>query len=218
MPLYEQTKVLIKGVTIVWDGITRPEMLEAANGQPPGQKWNVKVVVPPNSPDLPLLSQLVNEELAAGEFRGQMPNGGIFPIGTAGPQEFGGGFAGWAVLNCTTYRQPQVFDEAGAVMQPMQYAQAIFPGQSIDVLVHCKTYNNKSKGVAARLDGLGVNVSANAQRLDIGGGNVAGAFGGGGAPAQQPQQPAQYQAPAQQPQQVGGYVAPQQSTNYLPQQ
>jgi hypothetical protein len=190
MPLVIDDKhVKIVGCTVVWDSITRPEVNDGGN-----TRWGVKVVVNPASPDIALLKQLADRELAESEFRGVLPNGGLMPIGTAGPQEFNGLFNGYAVLNCTTFRAPEVFDENGQRLDPMQYGSLLYSGQKVDVVVHCNAYNNKSKGVAARLDGLAIIASAQAPRIDVGGGgvDVSQAFGGGApAPVSQPAPPSQ---------------------------
>ena len=144
MPQYDEKHVKICGGLVVWDGITRPETLDDNSGQ----KWNVKLVIPPTSPDVSLFDQLARAELMNSEYKGALPNGGLWPISPTKPGEFGGGFDNWAVINCTTYKSPDVYDENGQLLQPMQYGQLMYPGQRIDVLVHCKAYNNKSKGIA----------------------------------------------------------------------
>ena len=201
------THIEIQNGIIVYDGITRPEALDPKPGQAPGMKWNVKILVAPTSPDLPALEQLAQQELANSPFKGVLPRGGNMPIGTAGPNEFNGMFTGYAVINCSTFRQPDVRDENGRQMSPQEYGPLFFNGQHIDVVVHCAAYDNVSKGVAARLDGIRVRASENAERLNIGGGgfDVGSVWGGGQA---QPQQ----QAPAQgQPQQQWGQQPQQQA-------
>ena len=105
--------MIIEGATIVWEGVTQPETLDAKGGQAGGFKWNLKLVVPPTSPDLPILDQLSQSELSDGEFKGVLPNGGLMPLGVARPDEFNGQFPGWGVFRVTTYRQPDVRDENG---------------------------------------------------------------------------------------------------------
>ena len=208
MPLYQDpnspiTCVMIKGAFIVWDGVTRPEANDGGN-----MRWNLKIVVPPNHPDIEILNQLANAELQASEFKGILPNGGIMPVGTAGPNEFSGLYPGWSVVNCSTFKTPQVYDEAGQPLDAMVYGAQLYTGQQVDVLVHCKSYNNKSRGIAARMDGFSIIVSANAARTEIGGGGVnsAGAFGGGAQQQPAQQQPAQQQPAQQQPQQATDFL------------
>jgi hypothetical protein len=211
MPILQQSPknmVVCRGI-VVWDGITRPEALEAKEGKAPGMKWNLKVVLEPNNPDLPVLDQLAQRELFEGEFKGVLPRGGNMPIGTVGPGEFKDLFPGCAVINVSTFRQPQVIGENGNALQPHEYGPLFYNGQRVDVILHCSTYNNVSKGVATRLDAVRVLTSENAPRIDIGGGgtfDTTSVWGGqqqNAAPAQgqgQPawgQQPQQNAAPAQ---------------------
>ena len=216
MPLHDDTHLILKDCTVVWDGITRPD--PSNDPAKPGMKWNLKIVAHPQNPDIALLNQLGINALNASEFKGVLPNGGLWHIGQASPQEFGGFFGGWCVVKASTYRMPKVFDENGLELDAMHYGRLLYPGQKVNLLVHCKTYNDKSKGVATRLDGVQIVASANAQALPIGAGvNAAAAFGGGQPPAgqgpaagyQQPQaygQPPAGQGPAagyQQPQAYG---------------
>ena len=207
MPLYTdengKTSVMINGATVVWDAITQPEINDSGK-----TKYALKVVVPANSPDVPLLQQMADKCLQESPFRGVLPQGGRMPIGVATAAEFNGLFAGWHVINAGTYRSPVVYDENGQQLEPMQYGGAIYGGQQVNILVHCYDYDNKSKGVAAGLDGFSIIASAQGQRHSFGGGgiNTSNAFaGGGGQPQSQPQQ------------QQGGYQQqPQQSTDFLP--
>ena len=176
MPQHDKTHVRVDNCFVVWDGITRPEPKDDG-----GHRWNVKVVTRADNPDIAILEQMANTELQEGDFRGVLPNGGMMPVGTAGATEFNGLFPGWRVVNCSTYRAPQVFDEQGAQMDAMQYGALMYGGQQVSVLVHCKTYNNVSKGVAARLDGFSIIASANATRHEFGGVDASGAFAGGSA-------------------------------------
>jgi hypothetical protein len=109
------------------------------------------------------------------------------PVGTATAQEFGGMFTGWAVVNAKTQRPPNVFDEHGAPMDPVHYGPLLYPGQRVDVVVSLYAYNNKSKGIAASLDGFAIIASAAAPRLEIGGAgvDVSAAFSAGAPPVQQ---------------------------------
>jgi len=204
MPQLDETHVQINDCTIVWDAITRPEENDGGN-----MRWGVKVVIHPQNPDLVLAHQLAAKCLNESEFKGQLPNGGIYPISEAGPSEFNGLFTGFAVINASTFKIPNVHGQTGAILQPMQYGNLLYAGQSINIVVNASAYNNKSKGIALRLDGFLINEARQAERLAFGGGgyDTNKAFGGGEAAA--PQQPAaggyqQQQQPAQQPA-AGGY-------------
>ena len=196
MPQFDEKHVKINGCFLVWDGITRPDKNQ--DGSP---KYSLKVVVPPNSPDMQLYSQLATQALQESKWKGVLPAGARMPIGQAQPTEFNGMFNGFAVLNCNSQRLPDVYDEGGQLLEPMQYGQLLYGGQQVDVLVHCYEYDKAgNKGIATGLDGFSIIVSANAQRQQFGNAGIdtSGAFGGGG---QQPlqQQPLQQQPLQQQP-------------------
>ena len=222
MPLFDETHVKIQGCIVIWDGINRPEEANA-NGN---IKRSLKVVIPPNNPDIGVLQQLATNALQASEFKGNLPQGGIWPINLANHQKLDGMFEGYAAINCRTFRMPDVYNEQGQMMSdPMQYLPMIYTGQVVDVLVSCSVYNDKSKGVAVDLDGFMIMASNNAQRLNIGGGGVdtSGAFGAnaqGGQPQGQGQPQGGYNPNAQggqpqgQGQPQGG--APNQAHNYMP--
>jgi len=220
MPLLNESPknmVVCRGI-VVWDGITRPEALEARDGKAPGMKWNLKIVLEPNNPDLPVLDQLAQRELFEGEFKGNLPRGGNMPIGNVGNDEFKGMFPGHAVINVSTFRQPQVVGENGNALQPHEYGPLFYNGQRVDVILHCNTYNNVSKGVATRLDAIRILTSENAPRLDIGGGGTFDTTKVWGGQPQQAAPAPQQAAPAwgQQPQQAA--PAPQQNASWMPQQ
>ena len=221
MPQFDEKHVKICGGFIVWDGITQPEIVQQGT-KAGSQKWTMKAVFEPSNPDLGLYDQLANKCLMESKWRGQLPQGGRMPIGQVGPDEFDGMFTGWAVISFkTTLKAPDVYDENGAPIDAMAFNQAIFTGQKVDVLAHCYDYDAAgNRGVSAGLDAFAVIQSAQAQRLQIGGGvNTASAFGGGGA--QQPQGNPQggYNPNGQQPQgnPQGGYNPPTQQPQGNPQ-
>ena len=213
MPQFDENHVKLSGGIVVWDGVTRPEVQQQGRnaGKP---KWSLKCVFPPSCADLGLFDALAQKQLQQSEFRGVLPAGGRMPIAPVGPNEFNGMFPGWYCISFkTTIRAPDVYDEAGQLLDPMQYGGLMYSGQRVDVLAHCYDYNQAgNRGVSAGLDAFQIIASAQAQRLDIGTGGMdtASAFGGGAQP-----QPAQgYQPPAQ-PQPAQGYQPAQQ---YLPPQ
>ena len=212
MPQLDATHVQVNDCIVVWDAITRPEVNDGGN-----TRWGLKVVIHPNNPDLALIQQLANSELQNSEFKGVLPNGGIMPIGTAAATEFNGLFTGYAVVSASTFKMPNVHEEGGAIMQPMQYGNLLYSGQSVNIIVNASAYNNKSKGVALRLDGFQINASRNAERLAFGGGgyDTSQAFGAGGG---QQQNNGGFQQPANNNGQQQNNGGPQQSTNFLPQQ
>ena len=144
------------------------------------------------------------------------------PIGQTKPDEFNNLFPGHAVISAKTFFAPDVYDENGAKLDPMQYAPSIYPGQRVDILCHCYAYDKMgNQGVAAGLDGLRIVASAAAPKLDIGTGGVdtAAAFGATQAPAAQGFR-AETVAPAPggfDPQ-TGQPIQPAQSANFQPAQ
>jgi len=196
MPRLDDTHVLIKDCFIVWDAITSPDPVP---NDPTAKSYAVKVVVAANSPDVAELDGLAKSALAAHPvFKGVLPSGGRYAIDRVDPNEYEGLFPNHVVVNCKSRRAPDIRDENGRQLDPMQYGPMIYAGQCIDVVVHAYAYNTASKGVCAGLDGFVIRASANAPRRSFGGGgyNMSSLQYSGGAPAQQP--PA-YGAPAQQP-------------------
>lgn len=197
--IHDADHVIVHDCLVVWDGITTPEQKEDNSGL----RYSLKVVVPPTNPDLADLQNLANSVLATSEFKGQLPNGGRMPVGTALATEFNSMFPGWAVFNCNTQRLPDVYNEAGTLLtQPMQISPLLYTGQKVNVMVHCYSYNNKSKGIAAGLDGFKIIESAAAPRLQFSANaaDTASAFGAPGAsPAAAPAPVAPAPVPAAAP-------------------
>jgi len=167
--------------------MTRPDKNQ--DGSP---KYNLKLVFPPNSPDLAEFQQIANEKLQNCPFNGVLPQGGRMPVGTAGPQEFSGLFPGYAVISAKTQFLPEVRDDNVSLLDPMQWAALMFTGQKVNVLVDCYHYDTAgNKGIGTGLQGVQIVTSAGAQRIQLGGGSLpdtAAAFGGqpGVAPVAQP--------------------------------
>lgn len=194
MPQIDDKHVKICGCTIVWDGITRPDKDE----QTGALKYSLKLVIPPNNPDVALFDQLASTTLQYSEFRGVLPAGGFMPVGVTKPGEFNDLFPGFSVISAKSNYVPDVYDEAGVPLDPMVFTPMLYPGQLVDVLVHCYAYNKKSKGIGAGLDAFSITASANAPRQDFSGNRIqtAHAFGQGPGMTPYQQQPA---APTMQP-------------------
>ena len=196
MPRFNETSVVIHDCTIVWDGLNRPE--QDNKGQP---KYVLKFVVNPSSPDLAEFNQIAQETLQGSNFNGVLPQGGRMPVGTAGPAEFGGMFPGWAVISAKTKFMPAVHAEDNSILDPMQWAAQVYPGQRVNLLLDCYEYDAMgNKGIGTGLQGVQLLTSQNAQRLAIGGGgaDTTAAFGGPQAQPVQPQ-PGPYAPPGVQP-------------------
>ena len=181
MPMFDQNHVKVCGAIVLWDGMTKPDTNES------GTKHHFKLAVPPNHPDIVLLEQLAQRKLSEGTFKGVLPNNGTMPVGTLAPNEYDGKFPGWRVFTAGTYRGvPDIYDENGSPQDIMQVGSMIYPGQYVDVLVHCYENNGKVKGIACGLDGFSILASKQAPRQNFNGGpgvNTAGAFGGAPAAA-----------------------------------
>jgi hypothetical protein len=217
MPLLQDNDQYLKlcGATVIYDAITRPD-----TNQEGKLKYSIRVAVAPDNPDLSLLQQLVERELASSKWRGVMPAGGNHPISVIG-NDYGGNLFGWSRFSAGTYNVPDIYSETGSLLDPMQYGNLLFGGQRVDLLIHCFEYDNRQKGIGIGLDAAAIIVSANAPRQSFGGSGIdtAAVFGGGSAPQQQPQQqyaPQYQQQPQQQPQQQ--YMPPQQQQYMPPQQ
>ena len=187
MPMHDQENVIVENAIVVWDAITMPEVPD--HGGP--AKYKIKVIIPAGSPDADLVNQIASNCLMNSKWKGQMPQGGVWPITPVAPGEYGDMFPGGHVINPSSKHMPDVYNDAGQKMDPMQYNGLLYQGQSVDVIVNAWDFDNRAKGVSSGLQGLRINLSRNAPRQQItqGGGtgfNVAGVFGGGGqAPAQQ---------------------------------
>ncbi len=165
--MHDKDHVVIHGAFVVWDGITRPGKNDKGDTY-----YNLKVVIDPNSPDLQDIKNLGDNTLRESEFKGVLPRDGRMPVGLVQPNEFNGLYPGWSIINCTTYKIPDVFDEHGALLNPAQYGTVMYTGQKVDVVVSCKAYNNVGRGVGTRLDGFRIIASANAPRQNFGSGGI----------------------------------------------
>jgi hypothetical protein len=211
MPLaIDENHLKICGAMIAWDGVTRPD--QTTDGS---VRYNLKLLIPGDSPDVAILNDLIQKEIREGKFAGMLPNGARTPVMQVQPHEYNGQFNGYIAISVKTGNLPDVFDENGARLDPMQYGSLLYPGQIVDVLVHCYSYDNMSKGVAVGLDGFAIIRSANAMRQNFGGTGIdtASAFGGGAQQQQQGYPQQQYQQP---PMQQQGY--PQQQYQQPPMQ
>jgi len=168
---------------IVWDGILAPD-IDNAVGKP---KHSCKIVVDPNAPELVELQQLATDELNTGIFKGIMPPGGLWIMAPVQPNDkfnINGMFNGFQWLNASTYNgQPQVYDQNGQLIPPMQLASVIYTGSKVELLVQPWSYDNVSKGIKPSLAGIRI-IDATAPRLQISGSSidVASVFGIPGTP------------------------------------
>ena len=215
MPQFDEKHVKIEGGIVTYDGVSQPEAVTYSDGNK-GYKYELSIGVEPHNPDIGLLNNLVQKALQESKWQGQLPAGAHLPVKQASPSVVNAGLGHLTIIKTVTYYAPDVYDEHGQLLDPMQYNSMLYTGQRVDLLVSCKDYDNKSKGVKAQLAGFQIIASANAPRLTIGGdGAAASAFGGQQPAGQPPQgQPAYGQQPAGQPPQG---QAPAQAHNFLPQ-
>ena len=210
MPRIDENKVKLCGGIVVWDEVSTPTV--ATQGKRAGDThWKFKLAFEPSNPDLVLHNNLALKALAESpDFRGVLPPGGRMPQSVIGPNEFGGQFTGWVAVSFGTYYAPDIYDEAGTLIDPMQRAGLVYVGQRVDVLCHCYPYNTASKGIGSGLDAFGVSLSAPGQRLNLGSGDTAGAFAPTGAPPPQaaPAPGQQYAPPPQAAPAPGQQYAP----------
>ncbi len=177
MPQLDQTHVLVENAIVVWDAITRPDVRDDGS-----KSHKLKVVIPPGSQDAQLVEAMAAQCLQESKWKGVMPNGGNFAINQVQPGEFNNMYNGGYVINPSTNRLPDIFDESGNRLDPMQYGNLLYGGQVVSVIVHCWDYDNKSKGIATGLDGVRIHTSLNAPQQQFGGGgyDAASAFGNQG--------------------------------------
>ena len=199
MSQLDQETVLVEGAVVVWDAVSKPEAPE--HGGP--AKFKLKVIIPPGSPDAALVNQLAANCLNASKWKGNLPAGGVWPITPIAPGEYGDLYAGGHIINPSSKHCPDVYNDSGQKMDPMQYSGLLFQGQSVDVIVNVWDFDNKAKGISTGLEAVRINISRNAQRQQLtagtGGYDASKVFGNPSAQGQAPQgygqAPAQGQAP-----------------------
>lgn len=182
--------VIIHGAIVIWDGITSPEELKDG-----GYKYSLKVAIPSNSPELAEVNAIATEELQRGEFRGNLPAGAHWAYKEIPADKYDGRLAGEAGIQGITYNMGycDVLGGDGKKLDAMMYANQIYPGAIVNIIVSARSYNNKSAGVGLWLNGIQI-VDATAPRLPGSGGiDAAGMFGaqaGPPAPGAQARPPA----------------------------
>ena len=180
----DQEHVLTCEGVIMWDGITDPETKDTG-----AVVHSLKIGIPGTSPERTELEALAQRTLEASPiFKGVLPPGGEWPvrdIDMAKYVEDAAIMTGRVALNANTrLGAPLVYDVNGQVLSAMQYGQLLYPGAVATMIVHCYSFNNKSKGVAFGLDGIQI-MDATTPKLSVSGGMapaaVAAAFAGAGA-------------------------------------
>lgn len=154
---------------VLWDGITRPEPIEATKDKPASHKYSLKVAFPPDSPTYAELYGEV-EKFKQTMFPRGVPAGEDDAFYPAKVEEL----PGWLAVNGVTYGQaPEVFDMQGRSLSPAEYSRMFYAGTKVQVLYSPRHYDNKSKGFGFWLSGILI-VDATAPRLSTASGMSAG--------------------------------------------
>jgi hypothetical protein len=153
----------IEGCLVLWEQLTSSETTDAGK-----EKWYLKLAVPPTHPDFHDIDAMADECLHDSQFKGVLPRGGNMPASVLTAADYDGQFDGWKVFTASTVRgQPDIYVD-NKLSDIMQAGSLFFTGQYVGVLVHCFEYNNKQKGIAFGLDGVNVERSKKAVRLQLG--------------------------------------------------
>lgn len=182
MAFYQDKFVITCAARVLWDGITRPESLDDG-----GKKYTLKVGALASSPEIGELEAIAMQALQQDQkFNGQLPPGGIWPLGDVKPGEFGDMIQGHKVFNTSTYQVPDVFDINGQKLDPVHYGAMFYPGATVQLIVCAKTFDNRSRGVKFELHGVKI-IDATSPKLPVASSvDAAAAFGAAPATATPP--------------------------------
>lgn len=168
---------------VLWDGITRPEAIDAKDGKPASQKFSLKVAF---APDSATYAELYAEmaKFKAAKFPNGVPSGWDDAFYPAKVDEL----PGYLAVNGVTYgREPEIFDMTGRMLSAAECTGKLYAGAKVQVLLQPREYNNKSKGFGYWLCGLLI-VDSTTPKLSVASGvDARNAFGlpatplGGGA-------------------------------------
>lgn len=169
MAIINNGQAVVTGpVTVLWDGISRPEATEATEKFPAGWKFTCKFAIPTTDPAYGELKAMVDASVKT-----------AYPTGA--PRNFqhtleiedGSGIAevtGMAVCTATTYSPPGVFSSNGDPIQPA--ACGLYAGAKVRLIVVPRVYNAKGNiGSGAWLNGV--------QIVDLTAPRLSGTEGGG---------------------------------------
>lgn len=204
---------------VLWDGITRPEAIEASADKPASQKFTLKLAFAPDSTTYAELRQ-VSQAATAQKYPTGVPRGFEEAFRNADVQEL----PGYLAVNAATFATPpEVYDMQGRLLSPAEYSRMFYAGAKVQAVLTPRVYDSKgNRGAGFWLGGVLI-VDASAPKLSIASGmssaEVRSAFGlpasplgGGGAAVVPPAQPAAAAAPAPvsspQPPAPAGIAAP----------
>ena len=181
-------------VTVLWDGISRPEDVQGQNGKPDSKKFTVKFAADPTEPAVGELRGMLGAE-AARVFPSGKPRNFQATFGALTAGEYDGKLTGHLVCTATTYgNPPPVYDANGREVPAASCG--LYSGAKVRLILTPRIYNAMGNvGESAWLSGVQI-VDLTAEKLAGGAGmsagQVASAFGiQGGAAA--------FAAPAQAP-------------------
>lgn len=172
---------------VLWDGITRPETVEATADKPASQKFTLKLAFAPDSPTYAELHQ-VSEAATRAKYPQGAPKGFEPAFRAAEVQEL----PGYTTVNAATFATPpEVYDTSGRLLSPADYAHMFYAGCKVQAVLQPRVYDAKgNRGAGFWLGGVLI-VDAKAPKLSIASGmssaEVRNAFGlpatplGGGA-------------------------------------
>lgn len=187
---------------VLWDGITRPEVIEATADKPAGLKYTLKLAFPADSQTAAELRQ-ESDSFTKSKYPTGTPRGFEPALRNADVSEL----PGHLVINSATYNTaPEVFDSQGRSLSPAEYARLFYAGCKVQAVLTPRVYDAKgNRGAGFWLGGVLI-VDSNAPKLSIAAGMSSGelrnAFGLPDSPlggAAAPVPPAQAAAPAAPP-------------------
>ena len=195
MTIINNGQAVVTGpVTVLWDGISRPEDVQGQNGKPDSKKFTVKFAADPTEPAVGELRGMLDAE-AARVFPSGKPRNFQATFGALTAGEYDGKLTGHLVCTATTYgNPPPVYDANGREVPAASCG--LYSGAKVRLILTPRIYNAMGNvGESAWLSGVQI-VDLTTEKLAGGAGmsagQVASAFGiQGGAAA--------FAAPAQAP-------------------
>lgn len=198
MAIINNGQAVVTGpVTVLWDGITRPEDVEGKDGGAPGKKFTVKFAAPPTEPAVHELRPMLDAEIAR-VFPAGKPRNFQDTFGALTAAEYDGALTGHLVCTATTYNSaPPVYDAQGREVPA--HACGLYSGAKVRLILTPRVYNAKGNvGESTWLSGIQI-VDLTTPKLAGGAGmsagQVASAFGIQGGAAAFAQPPAAAPAP-----------------------
>lgn len=169
MAIINNGQAVVTGpVTVLWDGITRPEATEANDKHPAGWKYTIKFAIP--------VTDQAHDELKAmidASVKTAYPTGAPRTFQHALYIEDGSKYpevVGQAICTATTYDAPGVFSADGQPLDPRTCG--LYGGAKVRLIVAPRVYNAKGNvGSGAWLNGT--------QIVDLTAPRISSAEGGG---------------------------------------